>query len=201
MKLCALIASAILAITMTGCALGGKPKTAVPAVPVPAAAAVASPAEPLSVPQTHVQLPPPQPLNPEALVAPPPQAPPAVVSPVQPAAPATRRVPAASSAPPPPDPAPAVVVAEPARPSIQEVLPEGERSKLQNDAAASRKKVRAWLESTSARRLSGQSKLTRDRIQSFLKASDDAERRGDFREAVQLAERAEILMRELQGGR
>jgi hypothetical protein len=201
MKLCALIASAILAIAMTGCALGGKPKTAVPAVPVPAAAAVASPAEPLSVPQTHVQLPPPQPLNPEALVAPPPQAPPAVVSPVQTAAPTARRVPVVSSAPPQPDPAPAVVVAEPARPSIQEVLPEGERSKLQNDAAASRKRVRAWLESTSARRLSGQPKLTRDRIQSFLKASDDAERRGDFREAVQLAERAEILMRELQGGR
>ena len=67
-------------------------------------------------------------------------------------------------------------------------------------AAASRNRIRAWLDSTKAQRLTGQAKLTRDRIQSFLKASCDAERRGDMREAVQLAERAEVLIRELQGG-
>jgi hypothetical protein len=199
MKLCALIAAALLAMAMPGCAPRGTSKNAVPAVPVPAVAA-APPPEPLSVPQTHVQLPPPQPLNPEALVTPPPPVPPPAAAPIQPAAPAARRNPVASSPPPKPDPTPAAA-AEPAPPSIQEVLPEGQRTQLQKDAAESRKRVRAWLDSTAARRLTGQAKLTRDRIQSFLKASDDAERRGDMREAVQLAGRAEILIRELQGGR
>jgi hypothetical protein len=200
MKLCALVAAALLAIAIAGCAKHGKSQTAAAVVPVPAAPAVATPPEPLSVPQTHVQLPPPQPLNPEALVVPLPQAPAPAVSPAQPAAPAVRRSPAVSGAPLKPDPAPAVV-AEPARPSIQEVLPEAQRSKLRDDAAASRKRIRGWLDSTMAQTLTGQAKLTRDRIQSFLKASDDAERRGDLREAVQLAQRAEILIRELQGGR
>jgi hypothetical protein len=199
MKHCVLIAAAFLTMAMAGCSLRGKPNTAVPAAPVPAAASAAAPSEPLSVPQTHVHLPPPQALDPQALVPPPPETPPAAVSPVPPSAPVTRRPPAAS-APPKPEPTPAVV-AEPARPSIQEVLPEGQRSKLQEDAAASRKRIRAWLDSTAARHLTGQSKLTRDRIQSFLKASEDAERRDDMREAEQLAERAEILIRELQGGR
>jgi hypothetical protein len=200
MKLCAPIAAALLAIAMAGCAKHPQPQAALPAVPVPAAAAVAAPPEPLSVPQTSVQLPPPQPLNPESLaLAPPPQAPPPASAPAQPAAPATRRAPAASGAPPKPDPPPAA--SEPARPSIQEVLPEGQRNQLKVDAANSRQRIRAWLDATKSQRLIGQAKLTRDRIQSFLQASSDAERRGDLREAVQLAERAEILMREMQGGR
>jgi hypothetical protein len=149
------------------------------------------------VPQTRVQLPPPQALNPEALaLAPPPQTPPAS-PPAPPAAPVIRRAPPATPKPEPPPPA----AAEPARPSIQEVLPEGRRNQLLESAAASRQRIRTWLDSTKAQRLAGQAKLTRDRIQSFLKASTEAERRGDMREAVQLAERAEILIRELQGGR
>ena len=199
MKLCAPIAAALLALATAGCFLSSKPKAALPAVPVPTPSApVAPPPEPLSVPQTRVQLPPPQPLNPEAL-APAPQTPPPTPAPVFPAAPPTRRAPAAPIAPPKPDPPPAA--SEPARPSIQEVLPEGTRNQYQESVAASRKRIRAWLDSTTAKGLAGQAKLTRDRIQSFLKASGDAERRGDMREAVQLAERAEILIKELQGGR
>ena len=52
-----------------------------------------------------------------------------------------------------------------------------------------------------AGRLSGQNKVTREKIQSFLKASDEAERRGDMRDAVDLAARAEILMHGMQNGR
>jgi hypothetical protein len=201
MKLCAPIAAAFLAIATAGCVLMPKPKAAIPAVPAPATAAVAVPPEPLSVPQTRVQLPPPQPLNPEALaVEPPPQTPPRAATPAPPAVPPTRRAPTAASAPPKPDPPPPAA-AEPARPSIQEVLPDSTRNQLQVDAANSRQRIRAWLESTRAERPAGQAKLTRDRIQSFLKASSDAERRGDMREAVQLAARAEILIREMQGGR
>jgi hypothetical protein len=195
MQLSAPIAAALLAIATAGCVRHAQPQAAVPAVPV--AVPVAVPPEPLSAPQTRVQLPPPQALNPEALVlAPAPQTPPPAAPPAQPAAPAVRRAPA-----PPPKPDPPPAAPEPARPSIREVLPEAQRSQLQVDAANSRQRIRAWLDSTRSEPIAGQAKLTRDRIQSFLKASSDAERRGDLREAVQLAERAEILIREMQGGR
>ena len=58
---------AALAIPLAGCAWSGKPKAAViPAPPQPAAPAPAP--EPLSIPQTRVDLPPPQPLDPAAVV-------------------------------------------------------------------------------------------------------------------------------------
>ncbi len=197
MKLCATIAAALLAIALAGCAQHATPNPAIPPVPVATAAAAERPAEPLSVPQTRVQLPPAQPVDPAALATEPqPQTPPPAAVAPPPAAPPTRRPPAASSQPK-PDAQPA---ADPARPSIQEVLPESTRNQLKVDAANSRQRIRAWLESTKADRLMGQAKLTRDRIQSFLKASSDAEGRGDVREAVQLAARAEILIREMQGG-
>jgi len=200
MKLCAPIAAALLALGTAGCSLHSKPAVVPPPAPAPAAAAVAPPPEPLSAPQTRVKLPPAQPLDPEALaLAPPRQAPPQAAVPVSPAVPPARRAPAAASAPPRSD--PPAAAAEPARPSIQEVLPEGERNQYRESVAAGWKRIRTWLDSASAKGLSGQAKLTRDRIQSFLKASGDAERRGDMREAAQLAERAEILIRELQGGR
>ena len=41
---------------------------------------------------------------------------------------------------------------------------------------------------------------TVERIRAFVKDSDEAEKRGDMREADALAERAVILMRELQSG-
>ena len=198
MRLCAPIAAALLALAMAGCAQHAKPNAAVPPAPVAAATAVPAATEPLSVPQTRVQLPPPQLLNPDALaLEPQPQTPPPAAVAPPPASPPTRRTPAASSQPK-PDTQPAS--AEPARPSIQEVLPESTRNQLKVDAANSRQRIRAWLDSTKADRLVGQAKLTRDRIQSFLKASSDAERRGDVREALQLAARAEILIREMQSG-
>jgi hypothetical protein len=80
-------------------------------------------------------------------------------------------------------------------------LPQAQRNQLREAAAASRKRIQSWLETPEAQRLTGQNKLKRDRIQSFLKASVDADGRGDMREAAQLAETALILIRELQGGR
>jgi hypothetical protein len=204
MKLRALIAAGLLAIS-TGCVFHKKPQAATPPAPTPAATPAKPPADPLSIPQTHVQLPPPQPLDPQALVvAAPPQTPLAAPATVQTAPAPSRRASSASNSQarpetPPPvtaDPAPL-----PARASIQEVMPDSQRSQLQEQWTASRKRIRAWLDSAAAQHLNGQDKLKRDRIQSFLKASDDAERRGDMREAVQLADLAEVLIRELQGGR
>jgi hypothetical protein len=40
-----------------------------------------------------------------------------------------------------------------------------------------------------------------ERIESFIKLADDTARRGDFRSAEALSERAEILARELASGR
>ena len=202
MRLCAPIAAALLATAMAGCILQKKPPAVVAAPPPPPVAVVVPTPEPLSIPQTRVKLPPAQPLNPEALtLAPRPETPPPVPAPAQPAVPAARRAPAAPNPPPAKPDAPPPASSEPARPSIQEVLPEGARNQLQETAAAKQKRIRAWLDSTAAQGLTGQPKLTRDRIQNFLKASGDAEHRGDIREAVQLAERAEILIQELQGGR
>jgi len=157
------------------------------------------------VPQTRVQLPPLQPLDPDALAREPhSETPPPAAVQGQTATPATRRPPAATASNPPPKPdPPAAAVPEPppTRPSIQEVLTEGERNQLQEKAANIKKGVRAWLDATPAQRLSGQNKVTREKIQSFLKASDEAERRGDMRDAVDLAARAEILMHGMQNGR
>src|SRR5947209_9392765 len=74
-----------LAISLAGCVVRGAPKTAkaMPPAPKPVAALPAAPPEPLSIPQTNVALPAPQPLDPEALVTlpPPPEPAPEPVAP------------------------------------------------------------------------------------------------------------------------
>lgn len=206
MKRCAPIAAAVLATAMAGCIIHGKQNAVTPPVPVPAAAVPAKSNEPLSLPQTHVQLPPAQPpLDPDALdtqqqptlrnLPPATQTPSPVVTP--------RRTPVTASTPPkpdPPEPAPPAVT-EPPRPSIQELLPESKQNQLKEAATANRKQVRAWLDAHSTQRFTGQAKQTRDTIQSLLKASEEAERRGEFPEAAQLAERAFSLLKGLPGGR
>src|ERR1700691_1626631 len=111
------ILTVALALSMAGCVLSGKPNT--PAVPPQTHPAVqpkpAPPPEPLSIAQTQVQLPPPQPVNPEALAVP---APPEAVE--APAAPKPVRRTAGGSPPPKPDVVTPVVVppAEPERATI-----------------------------------------------------------------------------------
>src|SRR5215470_12238454 len=85
----ALIIVAFATLT-AGCVLSGKaPKqaAATPAAPKPVAAAPAPPPPPLSIPQTQVELPKPQPLDPAALVtepAPPQEEQPAETTPKAP---------------------------------------------------------------------------------------------------------------------
>src|ERR1039458_4370752 len=89
MKATALL-TALLSILLAGCELRGKPaKSAVPpAAPKPVASAAPAPAPPpaLSIPQTRVELPKPQPVDPAALEteATPPEPPPAVAAPARP---------------------------------------------------------------------------------------------------------------------
>lgn len=195
---------AALVIGQAGCVLGGKPKAAPtppppqPA-PAPAATAPARAAEALSIPQTQIKLPPEQPLNLDAL----PQEPQAAPQENQPRpARANRPRP---SAPKPPEPAaPATITPAPPTPEprqpIQEVVPAAEQKRFQEQAQTRKREVRQWLDTAGRRRLTRHQQNTVERIQAFLKDSDDAEARGDMREADALAERAQILLRELQNG-
>lgn len=195
---------AALMMWQAGCVLRGKPK-ATPAppppepIPVPATSSPSRPAEPLSVPQTQVKLPPEQPLNLEAL-PPEPQAAPQENPPRQ-----TRANRPRPSAPKPAEPAapaaaaPATPIPE-SRPPIEEVVPASEQKRFQDQAQTRKREIRQWLDSAGRRRLNRHQQNTVERIQAFLKDSDDAEARGDMREADALAERAQILLRELQNG-
>lgn len=202
------ILAVVLATSLAGCVVNGKPKAApTPAAPQPVSSAPAPApkvAEQLSIPQTQVQLPPPQPVNPDALTAAPATEPPAETTPTSPSRPGRgSRPPAPVATPPKPveTPAPAPAPAAPpveARPPIQEVVPAGEQKRLQESAQARKKEVLQWLDTPGNRRRIGRHQQTAMRIRAFVKDSDEAEHRGDMRQADALAERAQILLRELQ---
>jgi len=184
------------ALTMAGCA-ANKSKSAaivVPPAPLPSPAAQNPAREPLSVPQTQVQLPPPQPVNLDALAVPEAPAPPAPAPPPKP----VRRTPQPSK----PEPvAPAAQPPEPERAPIQEILSADERRRFQESAEARKRDTRQWLEQAKAHRLTADQRRTVARIQSFLTQSDDAQKRGDMRQADALAERGLVLAKELAGGK
>jgi len=194
------IIAAALALSMAGCALSGKPNTAVAVPPQPQPAVqpkAAPPAGPLSVPQTQVELPPPQPVNPDALTA---------VQPPEPAEPAAAPKPPRRTtvAPPQPKPevaAPTVQPAGPERPPIQEIVPADEKRHYQESADGRKREIRQLLEQTKGRRLTSEQTKTLKRIQLFVAQSDDAEKRGDMRQADALADRGLVLARELAGGK
>jgi hypothetical protein len=196
------ILAVALAIPLAGCALSGKPKTtaaAVPPQPKPVAQPKAPlPVEPLSVPQTQVQLPPPQPVNPDALTpAPPPQ----------PAEPAVAPRPVRRTTPAPPQPKPETAAPqtaqppEPERPPIQELVPADEQKRDQESADAHKREIRQLLVQARARRLTSEQNKMVKRIQAFVTQSDDAEKRGDMRQADALADRGLVLAKELAGGK
>lgn len=191
--------AAALAMALAGCVFHAKPKV------------VSQPAQ-LSVPQTAVTLPPPQPLDPEALVteaedddatavpaAPAPAAPaPLPAAPVRRPAPKPAQQVEARIAPP--------VVAQPApppeeRPAIQAILPAQEQKRLRESAQQRKKVVRATLAKMSGRRLSAADEDLVKRIQFFLTESDKAERSGDMSQADAFAQRAQDLARPWQGGK
>jgi type IV secretory pathway VirB10-like protein len=172
MKAAPTILIAALALSLAGCAAKAKP--APPAPPAP---------QPLSLPQTQVQLPPAQPVDPQALApAPPAEAPP-------PSRTTTRTRPAPPAAP-----------QEAERGPARELLDPVESARLRNSADAHKREVRAWLNGSQGRRLDPNNP-TLARIKLLLKTSDEAEQKGDIREASDLADRAVTFMRELQSVR
>src|ERR1700693_2398905 len=192
------ILAVALALSMAGCVLKGKPQTvAVPPQPQPAAQPKpAPPPEPLSIPQTQVQLPPPQPYNPEALVTAPPE-------PVEatPAPKPVRRTAVGAQPPKAEVVAPVPPPAEPERAPIQDIVPPDEKRRYQESADNSKREIQQLLEQARAHRLTTDQKKILTRVHTFVTQSDDAEKRGDMRQADALAQRGLVLAKELGGGK
>lgn len=189
-----------MAIALAGCALRGKPPAAkatpVAAVPVVTPAPPPPPPAPLSIPQTTVELPAPQPVTPEALAS--------TLPPDEPALPASTPPRAPRPKPAAPKPAEPQVTPPPAqpveteRPTIQEVLPADQQRRFQQEADDFRREIRQRVEQAEKRQLNYRQRNLLNRIRSFEKQSADAQVRGDMRQARELAGRALVLARELQ---
>jgi len=193
------IVALCLATSLAGCALRGAPKTAkaTPPPPKPSAAPAPEPSQPLSIPQTRVEFPRFQPVDPEALIlAPPPPEPPAPVNPPRPARRPVEST-AASAAKPEATPPPA----EPERPTIQEIIPAAEQNRLRDSIERRRAEVNQILSQAQNRRQTKLQQSVVKTIQSFLNLADEAKNHGDLRAADAMAERAQVLAREFQSAR
>ena len=215
MKRVVFILGALLALLLGGCVLSGKQQQKVSAAPVPPKPAATAPttapslSPPLSIPQTVAELPPPQPISADALPTPKPadesveaqpgpRPPPRRPGPIQ--GPPRVEPPVATPAqvqPPPGLPAPE----QPERPPIQEILPPAEQKRLQESADTRKREIRKILDQAASRQLSGAQRDLVARIRTLVQQSDDAGTRNDWRQADQLAGQAQVLVRELLGGR
>jgi hypothetical protein len=196
------LGTAILALAATislgGCSLKKQPQTAKAVPPPPKPVPPAKPPEPLSIPQTNVELPPPQLIPPDAL---PPAEPGTTPAPPPTTNRQQNRPPARQGATPAPKPEPATPTApeRPAvteRPPVAEVLSAAEAKRLQDEAHARTNEAHQTIARLSARRRNQQKSII-DRINTFLTQAQEAERRGDMRQASELAGRAAVLAREL----
>lgn len=205
----------LLAFWLAGCVLRGKQQTAnTPPPPQPVVKPQPPPPrEPLSISQTQVELPPPQPVSQEAAAAaqlPGEPAEPAVTTPPRggtsgrrtPAGPPP--VPPARSEPPAATPPPAVTAPPAAAqesPRIQEIVPPTEQKHLQELADSRRRESRQLVDQAAGHRLTRHQTSVRKTVESFLKASEEAEGKGDMRQAADLADRALTLAKDLLSGR
>ncbi len=188
-----------LAISLSGCFLGRKPKVVKAAPPPPKPAAAPAPAplpQPLSIPQTNVQLPPAQPVTPEALAT-------TVPHEETPSTPAPVRTPPRRppAAPKPEVAAPAPPVATPPaeeRPPIQEELTPAEKKRLSDESEARGREATRVVDQLPQQRLTPMVQSIVERVRSFVKQAGDARARGDFRQASELAGRALQLAQSLQ---
>jgi len=189
-----------LAVLLAGCFLQGKQPVAqtTPAAPAPATRA-APPPQTLSVPQTQVEIPPPQPVSEAALAA-------GEIPQDEPEPPAPQRPPRRNVGPPAvnqthSEPAAPPAATEEPRPPIQEVLTAEERKHLQDSAAERKREIRRLVDMARRHPLNATEASAITRIEGLVKLSDDAEAKGDMREADALAERALVLAKDLESGR
>jgi len=210
------VIAALLAVSTAACVLSGNPKKNLPSTPavakaVPAPTPPPAPPAPLSIPQTQVELPRPQSLDPAALSsdAEPRQVEPADTTPASRPSPGRGR-PATSSAPPrtetPAAPPPSVPVVPPATetaPSspIQEIVPPQEVKRLQEQTQARRRDVLQILDQVAKRPVTTAQKDVITRINNYLATSLEAEKKGDMKLADAFADRAQILAKDLINGK
>jgi len=211
MKLAPAILTTAIAISLAGCVLRGKPAavSTLPVTPRPAEVAAPPPAPPaaLSSPQTHPELPAPQPLSAEALATtelpgepPPPLPPPPRVSKKGNASPPRPRPEAAPATPPPATPAATPAELDP-RPPIQEIVSPEDSSRLKASADTHKSEIRRLFGQLPWRELTKEQRDVVDTIRSFVRLSDEAEQGGDMRKANELAERGLVLAQGLPGAR
>jgi hypothetical protein len=193
----------LLILPLAACNLGSSKQAATPPPPKPAAVQPPTPEPQLSIPQTAVVLPSPQPVNPDAIPAPPAaqvQSPPAEAPPP---AHTARRTTTAN----PPKPEPEAEPETPAAPSapavqqqapIQPILSGPEQKQLQDAIEGRRREIEEQINRAS-RHLTSHDRSLIERINSFLAQCAQAEKRGEYTQADALSQRAAILARELQG--
>jgi len=196
------ILAACLALSFTGCVLRGKQPVAKATTPPPVVTPPPPPPpKPLSTPQTDVQLPAYQPLTPEAIAStlpaeePPPPAP-APKPPARGARPQGTTPPKTVEVTPQGPPVPATP--EPEQPRIQDALTPDEGKRLQEEAESNKREIRQRIDAIPPHRLNRQQNILMKRIRTFVDQSDEAQRRGEMRQAAELAQRALVLAKELQ---
>ena len=195
-------------IGTVGCAAKAARTARVPAPaspqPQPAVHTLAAD-EPISVAQTNVVLPKPQPIQAEALAAPPPETPPAPEPANQTAKP---RVPAAAKPEarpqagaqtaqgpaPPPNPTAS-------RPRIRPVESAAEQHRMLTEIGARQRQVQDILAKAKTRQLSDAEKSAAERIQAFLDQTEAALNDKDLQQAEALSNRALLLCPELNSGK
>jgi hypothetical protein len=99
---------------------------------------------------------------------------------------------------PPPAVAPPTTASQEDRPPIRAIESPAEQQRLQKNAEANRREVQQILRQLQGKTTDAEALA---RIQDFLRQSEDAQQRGAMPTAAQLAERALLLAKELQGGR
>jgi len=185
---------------LAGCTLHGNQQAAAPPPPKPAAAPQPAPEPQLSIPQTAVQLPSAQAVNPAAI----PEAP--AGPPPPPEKPETAASPRPVRRTSPPKPAEAEVETPPAAPAVstaqepapfQPILSGEEQKRIQEAIGARRREIDERLNRAKGH-LTDHDKSLVERINSFLTLSSQAAQRGDYTQADALSERALILARELK---
>jgi hypothetical protein len=197
------ISIGILILVLSGCEMK---KHQVQTAPPPRPAAVRTelppesvPDEPLSIPQTQVRLPNPQPINPQALATPP--------VPTEPSAPRTARKTPKRPSPPPAatasakpeaqDTGEAPSATERPRQPIGPVLSDEARRKLNEDTASQLKEVDDMLARIMTLHLTDQEQRSAQTIRSFESLSRSATERGEIQQASELAKRALLLAQEV----
>jgi hypothetical protein len=80
-------------------------------------------------------------------------------------------------------------------------VPAAEQSRFQAEAVKSKQEINQRLEQFRKKRLSPKEQDLKDQVQSFVKLSDQAQKKGDMRQAYSLAVRGLELARQLVDGR